>query len=97
MCHDSTGEFQGPAGSDCSVEAAFTKVELAGRLLQCVTAELLWEAGQGRASWDLLPGVTCHTSNLTIKQSHALSQVTTPGNLPTRYNHSPFNVTFSPD
>ncbi|XP_023323947.1 uncharacterized protein LOC111697983 [Eurytemora carolleeae] len=70
VCQDSDGEFQGPEGEDCSIESAKARICLGAKLLQCITAETLWEAGVGRKTFRLETnaegGVECHTLRVNL-------------------------------
>lgn len=53
ICKDHDGRFQSPNGYENSVEAACCKIGLGARLIQCLTAEKLYECGYERRTFQL--------------------------------------------
>ncbi|XP_033220824.1 putative zinc metalloproteinase C607.06c isoform X2 [Belonocnema kinseyi] len=79
ICSGHDGYFQGPRGEDCSPESAATRIGLGARLLQCLTAEKLKEAGHGRKTFQLerdLDGPECLVmhSALDVDRARQMTQ-----------------------
>lgn len=79
ICSGHDGYFQGPKEEDRSPESAATRIGLGARLLQCLTAEKLYEAGYGRKTFQLerdLDGPECLVmqSALNVDQARQMSQ-----------------------
>lgn len=53
ICKDHDGRFQSPNNFDNSIEAACCKIGLGARLIQCLTAEKLYECGYERRTFQL--------------------------------------------
>ena len=51
VCRDDDGRFQSPPDMDNSVEAALRKVRVAGLVIQCAMAEMLWAQRLGRKTF----------------------------------------------
>lgn len=75
---DSTGVFDAPAGMQHSIPNAVKRMQLAARMLQSMTAELLYEKGLPRSTFQLLidtagePVVEVETVALTVAQLRAM-------------------------
>ena len=51
VCRDDDGRFQSPPDMDNSVEAAVRRVRVAGLVIQCALAEMLWTQRLGRKTF----------------------------------------------
>ena len=51
VCSDEDGRFQSPPGQDNSVSSAVKRLKVAGLVLQCCMAELLWSQKMGRKTF----------------------------------------------
>ena len=51
VCRDDDGRFQSPPDMDNSVEAALRRVRVAGLVIQCAMAEMLWAQRLGRKTF----------------------------------------------
>ena len=51
VCADDDGRFQSPPDKDNSVEAAVKRVKVAGLVIQCAMAEMLWAQRLGRKTF----------------------------------------------
>ena len=51
VCRDDDGRFQSPPDMDNSVEAAVKRVRVAGLVIQCALAEMLWTQRLGRKTF----------------------------------------------
>lgn len=79
ICSGHDGYFQGPKTADRSPESAATRIGLGARLLQCLTAEKMREAGHGRKTFQLerdLDGPECLVmhSMLHVDKARSMSQ-----------------------
>ncbi|XP_015118408.1 putative zinc metalloproteinase YIL108W [Diachasma alloeum] len=79
ICAGHDGYFQGPKTEDRSPESAATRIGLGARLLQCLTAEKMREAGHGRKTFQLerdLDGPECLVmhSMLHVDKARAMNQ-----------------------
>ncbi|XP_051153727.1 uncharacterized protein LOC127276994 isoform X2 [Leptopilina boulardi] len=79
ICSSHDGYFQGPREEDRSPESAATRIGFGSRLLQCLTAEKLKEAGYERKTFQLerdLDGPECLVmqSTLHVDKARQMSQ-----------------------
>ena len=51
VCRDDDGRFQSPPDTDNSVEAAVRRIRVAGLVIQCALAEMLWTQRLGRKTF----------------------------------------------
>ncbi|MBN1818148.1 MAG: hypothetical protein JW828_12370 [Sedimentisphaerales bacterium] len=76
---DGDGRFQAPPEEPNDLDSAKKRMALAGLLLQTATAEMMYEAGQGRRTFQLvaeesgLPHVEVLRSSLTTQQARAMA------------------------
>ena len=81
MGSDSPGTFDAPAGAPHAVSNAQRRLQLTGRMLQSLTAELLYEQGQPRRTFRLLtnadgsPVVDTPRSPLTVAQLRSMEGI----------------------
>uniref|UniRef100_A0A1B6D7B1 Uncharacterized protein n=1 Tax=Clastoptera arizonana TaxID=38151 RepID=A0A1B6D7B1_9HEMI len=81
ICKDHNGCFQAPAKSDNSINNACAKIALGAKLIQCLTAEKLYEQGYGRKTFQLesdsnLDVPECFTfySNLSVSAAKTMEE-----------------------
>ena len=80
VCKDDDGRFQSPPDLDDSMEAAIKKIQVAGLVLQCCMAELIWKQNLGRKTFRLEsdpttddPVVHVHHINKTRQETYKMS------------------------
>jgi len=81
ICKGHNGRFQAPNDCDNSVEVACRKIGVGARLIQCLTAQKLYESGYERKTFQLErdlnnPGDECvrFQSSLSVAQARSMGQ-----------------------
>ncbi|CAG9863599.1 unnamed protein product [Phyllotreta striolata] len=75
ICEDHDGCFQAPAWESNTVESACRRISLASKLLQCVTAEKLYEHGLGRKTFGLDGDCRVFRSSTSTQQARNMGQM----------------------
>ena len=80
VCKDDDGRFQSPTHLNNSIDVAIKKIRVAGQVLQCCMAELIWTQNLGRKTFRLEsdsitgdPIVHIHHINITRQESYKMS------------------------
>ncbi|XP_063821609.1 uncharacterized protein LOC135071749 [Ostrinia nubilalis] len=81
ICQGHDGCFQSPQDVDCSVESACSRIVLGSKLIQCLTAEKLFESGVGRKTFQLehevnskKPECVIFRSSLNVNKARKMKQ-----------------------
>ncbi|XP_046680773.1 putative zinc metalloproteinase C607.06c [Homalodisca vitripennis] len=81
ICKDHNGHFQAPNNCDNSIDTACRKIGVGARLIQCLTAEKLYESGYERKTFQLErdinnPNEECvrFRSNLSVSEARSMGQ-----------------------
>ncbi|KAG5899909.1 hypothetical protein JTB14_002461 [Gonioctena quinquepunctata] len=75
ICDGHDGRFQAPACEKNDLESACKRITLSSKLLQCVTAEKLYEHGLGRKTFNLEKDCQIFRSKLNYRDAKSLSQM----------------------
>lgn len=81
ICQGHDGCFQSPIEVDNSIESACSRIAIGSKLIQCITAEKLFESGVGRKTFQLEHEVNPKTqeciifkSNLNVNKARKMKQ-----------------------
>lgn len=81
ICKDHNGRFQAPNNCDNSIETACLKIGVGARLIQCLTAEKLYECGYERKTFQLERDISDSSeecvkfhSNLSASKAQTMGQ-----------------------
>jgi hypothetical protein len=75
MGSDSSGSFDAPLGTDNHLDAALPRIKLAGRILQSMAAELLYEKGAPRRTFQLVTDTEGDPIVATPHVSYSVNQL----------------------
>lgn len=73
VCQGHDGKFQAPKQEDNTIESACKRILLASKLLQCVTAEKLYENNLGRKTFKLQPQCDVFQSGLNYLEARKMT------------------------
>ncbi|XP_057667517.1 uncharacterized protein LOC130900725 [Diorhabda carinulata] len=74
ICEDHDGCFQAPPWENNTIESACKRITVCSKLLQCVTAEKLYEHGLGRKTFLLTGDCQVFRSQLSCSNARSMSQ-----------------------
>lgn len=81
ICRDHDGFFQAPIDCDNSIESACEKIALGTRLIQCLTAEKVYEHGYNRKTFQLESDTNVDSpkcfpfySNLSVSEARSMEE-----------------------
>lgn len=81
ICQGHDGVFQGLPDVDCSIESACSRISTGAKLIQCITADKLFESGVGRKTFQLehevnpkKPECIVFRSSLNVNKARKMKQ-----------------------